>query len=57
MKQVPKIVLQLLQSFCNDALVECGKNDDFSPAAFILNVAFRIFEQSNVDISTNSELF
>ncbi|KAL5968705.1 hypothetical protein TSMEX_003575, partial [Taenia solium] len=45
-KQVPTSVLQLLASFCNSTLMECGKNDDFSPAASILNVAFRIFQQN-----------
>ncbi|CDS43724.1 conserved hypothetical protein [Echinococcus multilocularis] len=46
MKQVPASVLQLLASICNNTLTECGKNDDFSPAASILNVAFRIFQQN-----------
>ncbi|VDK35282.1 unnamed protein product [Taenia asiatica] len=45
-KQVPASVLQLLASFCNSTLMECSKNDDFSPAASILNVAFRIFQQN-----------
>ncbi|VDM31403.1 unnamed protein product [Hydatigera taeniaeformis] len=45
LKQVPASVLRLLASFCNSTLIECGKNDDFSPAASILNVAFRIFQQ------------
>ncbi|KAM7533127.1 hypothetical protein Aperf_G00000121090 [Anoplocephala perfoliata] len=50
MKQVPNSVLQLLASFCNRVLTECGKNDDFAPAATILTVAFRVFQQ-NVDSS------
>uniref|UniRef100_A0A5K3FH35 SBF2 domain-containing protein n=1 Tax=Mesocestoides corti TaxID=53468 RepID=A0A5K3FH35_MESCO len=47
-KQVPSSVLRLLTSFCNCTLEVCGKTDDFAPAASILSVAFRIFEQ-NVD--------
>ncbi|KAM3181608.1 hypothetical protein ACTXT7_014033 [Hymenolepis weldensis] len=50
MKQVSSSVLQLLASFCNRVLIECGKNDDFAPSASILNVAFKIFQQ-NVDSS------
>ncbi|VDL39007.1 unnamed protein product [Hymenolepis diminuta] len=50
MKQVSSSVLQLLASFCNRVLTECGKNDDFAPSASILNVAFKIFQQ-NVDSS------
>nr|CDS26065.1 expressed conserved protein [Hymenolepis microstoma] len=46
MKQVPSSVLQMLTSFCNRVLTECGKNDDFAPAASIMNLAFKIFQQN-----------
>jgi len=46
MKEVSKNVLEMLFKYCGIALSQCDKTDDFAPAYILLNVAFRIFEQS-----------